>query len=123
MFDFQATLDEADAYAKAGEYALATFNYWLINFAYEDEEFPYYYTDKIGERGRKGFLKYVNKHKDEILNDKSYLSLKEQTIMFSTYRRYFENFERVVKYFINRKNNKGITKSIDDGDMWIGFPY
>lgn len=119
MFDFQATLDMADAYADAKEYSLATFFYWLINFAYEDEEFPYCYTYEIGERGRKGFLKYVNKHKNEILNNKSYLSLKELTKVSSTYCRYFENFERVVNFFINDKKRKGKDESRSNFDFTI----
>lgn len=56
MFDFQSTLDAAESYASNKDNALATFHYWLINFAYENEEFPYYCTGKICDRGRKVFF-------------------------------------------------------------------
>ena len=56
MFDFQETIDTADKYSKDGNVALATFHYWLIGYAYQDEEFPYSYTASIGDRGGKGFL-------------------------------------------------------------------
>lgn len=96
MFDFQSTLDDADRYAKDGNVSLATFHYWLIGFAYEDEEFPFGYTTSIGERGRKGFLKYARKHRDKILNSESYLEFKTMMSVFPTYLNYFANFERVV---------------------------
>lgn len=102
MFDFQATIDLADKYAKNDDKALATFYYWLIGYAYQDEEFPYSYTTEIGARGKKGFLKLVNKYKNEILSDSSYVSYKEFLKDSFTYRKYFENFERVVNFFINR---------------------
>lgn len=119
MFDFQATIDTADNYSKSGDFALATFHYWLINFAYEDEEFPYSYTEEIGARGRKGFLKNVKKHKNEILNSQSYLKYKTELSVFDSYKKYFVNFERVVNSFINPKKKN----CSDDGDMYIGFPF
>ena len=39
MFDFQETIDTADKYSKDGNVALATFHYWLIGYAYQDEDF------------------------------------------------------------------------------------
>lgn len=123
MFDFLSTLEKADDYACRKEYALATFHYWLINFAFEDEEYPYHYTKEIGERGRKGFLKFVKKHRDNILTDESYLEFKS-LMAHTIYDYYFENFECVVKSFIYRKNNKGKPKPKEDtGDMWTDFPY
>ena len=77
MFDFQATIDLADKYAKNDDNALATFYYWLIGYAYQDEELPFSYTTEIGARGKNGFLKLVNKYKNEILSDSSYVSYKE----------------------------------------------
>lgn len=59
MFDFAGTLREAEEAVKNQDFAMATFYYWLIGFAYKDEEFPYSYTDDIGKKGAKGFLKYV----------------------------------------------------------------
>lgn len=109
MFDFQAALCTANTYASNNEYALATFHYWLINFVFENEEFPYGYTKIIGEQGRKGFLKCVRKHSERILVDESYLRFKN-LMAGSTYNKYFENFERVVNYFINRNSNKKATK-------------
>ena len=73
MFDFAGTLREAEEAVKNQDFAMATFYYWLIGFAYEDEEFPYSYTDDIGKQGAKGFLKYVKKYKNEILAAESYL--------------------------------------------------
>lgn len=123
MLDFQSTLDTADEYAKAGDHALAAFHYWLIGFAYENEEFPYAYTDVIGSKGRKGFLKHVKKHRDTILSSDSYINFKSELNCFSSYRKYFENFERVVNYFIDRKKNKELPKTENEGDPWIGCPY
>lgn len=119
MFDFQATIDTADNFSKSGDFALATFHYWLINFAYEDEEFPYLYTNEIGARGRKGFLKYVKKYKSEILTSQSYINFKTELSVFNSYQNYFANFERVVNSFINPKKKQ----HSDDGDMYIGFPF
>lgn len=113
MFDFQATLESADNYAKNGNYALAAFHYWLINFAYEDEEFPYSYTEEIGAKGRKGFLKYVKKYKNEILNSKSYMDYKTELKVFHSYQNYFGNFERVVNSFIKPKK-----KDNSDGEPY-----
>ena len=104
MFDFQATLVAADNYARNGNYALATFHYWLINFAYEDEEFPYSYSEEIGAEGRKGFLKYIKKYKNEILDSKSYLDYKTELKDFPSYQNYFDNFERVVNHFIYKSS-------------------
>lgn len=53
MFDFQGTLYEAKEYKKQGNISLAT----LINFAFEDEEFSYYYTEEIGAEGANGFIR------------------------------------------------------------------
>lgn len=106
MFDFQETLDTADNYAKKGNKALACFHYWLIGFAYNDEEFPYFYTESIGEKGRKGFFKYVKKNPALILTAESYIKFKEQLSIFPTYMKYFKNFERVVGSFI--KKNQAI---------------
>ena len=50
MFDFAGTLREAEEAVKNQDFAMATFYYWLIGFAYEDEEFPYSYTDDIGKK-------------------------------------------------------------------------
>ena len=41
MFDFQATLDEADQANVEGNYALAVFDYWLIEFAFYELERKY----------------------------------------------------------------------------------
>lgn len=104
MFDFQETLNSAIQHESDGLHALAAFNYWLINFAYEDEEFPYGYTQDIGERGRKGFLKMMKKHKREILTAPEYLQFKEALKESSKYSSYFDIFERVVNSFIRGKS-------------------
>ena len=104
MFDFQETIDTADKYSKDGNVALATFHYWLIGYAYQDEEFPYSYTASIGDRGRKGFLKLMKKYKHEILNSQEYLTFKSNCGIFPKYKQYFENFERVVQSFFSRSN-------------------
>lgn len=104
MIDFQTTLNEAHKYAKEGDYALATFHYWLIGFTYENEEFHYGYNDDIGKCGRKGFIKYVTKFHTEILSNNSYINFKSNFSDFPSYQIYFLNFERVVNSFINRKN-------------------
>ena len=105
MFDFQSTLDSADEYAKKGDYALADFHYWLIDFAYQDEEFPYYYTPSIGAHGFDGFVDIMNEHHSSILQSDSYKNFKGQMNCFSSYRRYFENFERDVANYqpVNKK--------------------
>lgn len=46
MFDFRTTLKESDHALNNGNIALAMFNYWLVNFAFGDEEYPYFYTKK-----------------------------------------------------------------------------
>ena len=99
MFDFQATLDEADQANAEGNYALAVFDYWLIDFAFQDEEFPFYYTPMIGMKARKMFFKLIKKHKNEILDSESYIEMKESLKGFKTYQKYFTHFERVVKAF------------------------
>ena len=99
MFDFQATLDEADQANAEGNYALAVFDYWLIDFAFQDEEFPFYYTPMIGMKARKMFFKLMKKHKNEILDSESYIEMKESLKGFKTYQKYFTHFERVVKAF------------------------
>ena len=100
MFDFSDTLKNAEDAAKRKDYAMAAFHYWLIGFAYNDEEFPYSYTKEIGNKGAKGFLKYARKYRNEILSAESYLSFKEQTCQYPTYQRYFDNFERVINSFL-----------------------
>lgn len=101
MFDFQATLNDANAYAADNQFALAAFHYWLIGFAFENEEFPYSYTAEIGRCGRNGFLKYAKKYRNAILTDESYVRFKD-FMDFPAYVNYFANFERVIKYLINR---------------------
>lgn len=119
MFDFNATLQDAERAVKDKDFAMATFHYWLIGFAYEDEEFPHFYTKEIGKKGAKGFLKYVNKYKNEILTAESYLRFKEQTQVFPKYQKYFKNFERVVSSFINKqKKNNPKEESIYDFDIF-----
>lgn len=49
MFDFRTTLKEGDHALNNGNIALAMFNYWLVNFAFGDEEYPYFYKKKIYE--------------------------------------------------------------------------
>ena len=104
MFDFQETINKAAQYEQERNYPLAAFHYWLIDFAYNDEEFPFSYTEEIGKKGRNGFLKMMKKHKNEILNSTEYLSFKEQFNIFKTYQMYFANLERVVNYIINRRH-------------------
>lgn len=100
MFDFQNTLDEANEYRKHGNYAIAAFSYWLIGFAYEDEEFPYYYTPAIGAEAYNGYVEIMNNHYDQILKDDSYLIYKSDLIRFSSYRKYFERFELEVTNYV-----------------------
>lgn len=97
MFDFKATLEEADKALAKGDYALAIFNYWLVNFAYEDEEFPDYYTKEIGNKAEKELRKLLKKHKDRILETDSYLQYKIALSDFETYKNYFHNFELYIK--------------------------
>ena len=105
MFDFQGTLDEAKEYEKQGNISLATFNYWLINFAFEDEEFPYYYTEEIGAEGANGFLRLARKHCKEILNDNNYIRFKQEVDVFPSYKKYIFNFENVIKSFIKKSKS------------------
>lgn len=119
MFDFQGTLKEADDAAAKGEYVTAIYNYWMIGYAFEDEEFPYGYTREIGEKASKCFLKYMRKHKKKILQDEVYLKMKEALREFKT----FQNFERVVNSFFYTKRKKHQNDElqeeyISDFDIW-----
>lgn len=114
MFDFAGTLREAEEAVKNQDFAMATFYYWLIGFAYKDEEFPYSNTDDIGKKCAKGFLKYVKKYKNEILVAESYLKFKEHTQIFPTYKKYFENYERVVNSFIYPKRKPHFEDKFQD---------
>ena len=51
MYDFQSVLDQANEAFQIKDYAKAAYYYWEINFAYENEEFPLYYTH--GKSGRR----------------------------------------------------------------------
>jgi len=99
MFDFKKTLDEADQAYANGDFAWAVFNYWLIDFAFYDEELPLYYTPEIGRKARKMFFKLVKKHKNEILDSESYREMKNDLSVFESYQKYLTHFERVVKAF------------------------
>ncbi len=97
MFDFKATIDEADHALLEGNYVLAVFDYWLIDFAFYDEEFPISYTKEMGRKARKMFFKILKKHKGEILESDYYREMKESFSVFESYRKYFCHFERVVR--------------------------
>lgn len=96
MFDFKATLSEAEEYSKKGDFAVAAFHYWLIGFAYEDEEFPYSWTPEIGDIVNKKLSKLIDKHHDAILASESYKKFKNHLSDFPNYCYYFENFEAAI---------------------------
>lgn len=97
MFDFEATLKEGDQALAEGNLAKALFYYWLVDFAFEDEEFPYFYTNEIGRKANKKFFTLSKKCKDKILESEEYLKFKEGMSIFESYRRYFVHFERAIK--------------------------
>jgi len=99
MFDFAETLNDGDQALAKSDFALAMFYYWLVNFAYEDEEFPYYYSPEIGQKASKQFMKLLSKHKDDLLESESYIKLKESMSIFETYRKYFKHFEREIRNY------------------------
>ena len=74
MFDFVATLEAADRCVAVGDFAMATFNYWLIGYAVRHEEDMANYSIEIEEEAAEKFLKYAYEHQDEILTAESYLS-------------------------------------------------
>ena len=96
MFDFPDTLATAERYEKQGDFALATFHYWLIDFAFEDEEIPWQYTRQIGEKGSEGFNRLLGKYRDEIPISVSYIRFKEELSVFESYRKYFYYFEQTL---------------------------
>jgi hypothetical protein len=100
MFDFQATLDEADQAFADKDYAWAVFNYWLIDFAFNDEDIPYFYSREIGDKANEMFYKLIEEHKNGILNSESYLRKKKNLSIYESYRKYFCHFERVVRSFM-----------------------
>lgn len=113
MFDFKATLEDADQAYAEGNYALAVFDYWLIDFAFLDEEFPCGYTPEMGEKASKMFLKLIKKHKNEVLDSESYIKMKDSLNGFEKYNKYFTHFERVVKSFQeNRIGRRNICKDV-----------
>ncbi len=118
MFDFQSTLDEADQANAEGNYALAVFDYWLIDFAFQDEEFPLAYTQEMGRKARKMFFKLIKKHKNEILDSESYIEMKESLNGFKTYNKYFTHFERVVKAF---QENRAGRSNYFENKQWEEF--
>lgn len=118
MFDFQATLDEADQANAEGNYALAVFDYWLIDFAFQDEELPLAYTREMGRKARKMFFKLIKKHKNEILDSESYIDMKESLNGFKTYNKYFTHFERVVRAF--QENRAGRRNHFED-KQWADY--
>ena len=96
MFDFPNTLAMAMRYEEQGDFALATFHYWLIDFAFEDEDIPWHYTRQIGEKGREGFNRLLGKYRDEIPISASYIKFKDELSVFESYRKYFYYFEQTL---------------------------
>lgn len=96
MFDFASTLEEADIALAKGDYALSMFNYWLVNFAFEDEDFPYHYTKEIGEKAEQKFRQILKKHRKDILESDSYLQYKKSLSVFEAYKKYFHYFEQEI---------------------------
>ena len=43
------------------------FNYWLVNFAFGDEEYSYFYTKDIGDEDSEQYIALFRKYKDMLL--------------------------------------------------------
>lgn len=97
MFDFRTTLKEDDHALNNGNIALAMFNYWLVNFAFGDEEYPYFYTKEIGDEASEKFIVLFRKYKDMVLESEVYLAFKDEMRVFESYRHYFNHFERDIR--------------------------
>lgn len=100
MFDFQSILNEADKAVEQKEYAIAIFNYWLVDFAFNDEDFPSAYTNEIGQKADEGFEKYIKEYKNDILNSSSYIQYKNSLKDIPAYQKYFKYFEREIKTYL-----------------------
>lgn len=59
MFDFASTLEEAAIALANDEYAISMFNYWIVNFAFKDEEIPYHYTKELGDKAEQKFSQFL----------------------------------------------------------------
>lgn len=55
-----------------GDYALSMFLYWLVNFAFEDEEFPNHHTKELGDKAEKIFNQFL-KNREKTSESGSYL--------------------------------------------------
>lgn len=100
MYDFQSVLDQANEAFQIKDYAKAAYYYWEINFAYENEEFPLYYTHKIRDDAQKGFERTMELISvDEILTSKFYRTLHRYYDRSPFTQKYILRFERdIVNY-------------------------
>jgi len=85
---------------KTKDYAQAAYYYWEINFAYEDEEFPFSYTPEIGRKAYAGFKRTMQRISvDDILASEFYRTLKEFYNNSQYTRKYLCAFEKyIAKY-------------------------
>ena len=106
MFDFRTTLREAEEAVKNNHIGIATFYYWQINFAYNDEEFPDGCTTEMLCYAEEKFRYYAFNHTYEIFSDKSYILYRA----YSYKNKYLENFERVMNSIIRKKNSSDMSE-------------
>lgn len=67
VFYFRTILKESYHALNNGNIALAMFNYWLVNFAFGDEEYSYFYTKDIGDEDSEQYIALFRKYKDMLL--------------------------------------------------------
>lgn len=107
MYDFQGVLNQANEAFENKDYVQAAYYYWEINFAYEDEEFPYYYTDQIGAEASAGFERAMEQTTvDEILNSEFYKTYQKWLRNSKSMQKYLLNFERDISQYSMRHSNK-----------------
>ena len=97
MFDYAETLKEADQALEKGDYAIAAFKYWLVNFAYNDEDIPYCYTKEIGDKASEKYEELLEEHKEGLVRSASYQEYKKMLVIFEGYLKYFYYYERKVR--------------------------
>lgn len=150
MYDFSDVLWSARMLRLRRNYALAAYYYWEIGYAYQDEEFPYGYTDRIGSsayRGLRRCMRHVTS--DTLRKSKDYQEIR--AFLMECKPHYVRAFERYVKYYrpkrrrcrkqcwrmakelaieltkycwariARKKMNKNVRKCLSDRNFFINF--
>ncbi|MCM1141677.1 MAG: hypothetical protein NC453_24160 [Muribaculum sp.] len=122
MYDFQGVLIQANEAFENKDYAQAAYYYWEINFAYEDEEFPYSYTVQIGSEASSGFQRAMERITvDEILNSGFFKTYQKWLGNSKSMQKYLLNFERDISQYAMRHSNKVNMKK--DTKMYVKLRF